>query len=158
MKITSTQHFFPDVDQIWALISHAAENHLAFPPHAMEHYNKKRTRDAFSRTLSDVQIPTLLAHETEEFIGTAIGAAPEGGVGSIIWLIVKQTHQGKGVGRELFTEMCTAFRTTGCHKIKLTAPSITALHFYEKMGMTVEGFHPNHWWGMDFWVLGKNLT
>jgi hypothetical protein len=62
-----------------------------------------------------------------------------------------------GVGKALFQQACKVYGSLGCHKVKLTASTPKAVTFYEKLGMSVEGKHLNHWWMLDFWSLGKLL-
>lgn len=89
--------------------------------------------------------------------GLVVGAPPEGGVGTVIWLLVGAQWQSMGLGQVLFTEACIRYTKLGCHKLKLTAPSTRAKKFYQRLSMSVEGFHPEHWWKADFWALGISL-
>ena len=87
--------------------------------------------------------------------GLIIGPPPEGGVATIFWLLVDPAHQKKGCGRRLLHEAVIHYESQGCHKLKVTAPSLAAVHYYEHNGFRTEGFHPAHWAKQDFWSLGK---
>lgn len=107
---------------------------------------------------SRMETPGFLALKAgEKIAGVSLCAPPEGGVATLIWLLVDKANQGQGIGKALFTESCRFYKELGCHKLKLTAPSEEARKFYNSLGMNEEGFHPNHWFGADFWSFGVGL-
>ena len=91
--------------------------------------------------------------QTDE--GLIIVSPPEGGVATILWLLVDPAHQKKGCGRRLLGQAIAHYQKQKCHKLKVMAPSLTAVHYYEHNGFKTEGFHPTHWAECDFWSLGK---
>lgn len=99
----------------------------------------------------------LCAKDGEKIAGLTLGGVPEAGVATIVWLLVGGDYRGKGVGSDLFSVACGRYRSLGCHKIKLTTNSERAIKFYQKMGMAIEGVHPDHWWRINFWSLGMLL-
>ncbi len=99
----------------------------------------------------------LIAKENDKINGVLLGTPLEGGVGTIIWLLVDKQNQNKGIGGLLFKEACSQYKKKGAHKVKLTVPDFEIVSFYIKQGMLLEGTHKNHWWGADFWAMGKNL-
>jgi ribosomal protein S18 acetylase RimI-like enzyme len=140
-----------------SLIREIASKELGFSKKSLNHYIENLTDEEIARRVRDNRYLLLAAREERELIGVVIGTPPEGGVGTIQWLLIVPSSRGEGVGRRLFEAACGRFRSLGCHKIKLTAPNQKAVKFYEKQGMKVEGFHPDHWWHRDFWSLGKKL-
>lgn len=100
----------------------------------------------------------LLARENGRTLGVILGTPPEGGVGTIVWVLVDSKLQKKGVGTALFSEACQIYRAKGAHKIKLTVPDEETVNFYLKQGMTLEGIHRKHWWNADFWSMGIQLN
>ena len=144
----------PDV---WGLISEVASLDLSFPAKALGYFGKMF--DVSSGELNEkTQPPMFIAKEGLGINGVLVGAGVEGGVGTIIWLVVSPVCRGKGIGKALFERACDEYRSLGAHKVKLTVPTQEAVKFYENMGMEVEGYHPAHWWGLDFWSLGKLLN
>ncbi len=121
---------------------------------ALEQYNQRWTAETIACAVQRNEGILLAAKESGGIIGLVIGTAPEGGVATIIWLLVAPNHIRKGIGRMLFLEACHLYRSMGCHKVKLTTTSRHAVGFYESQGMRIEGYHPEHWWHMDFWSLG----
>lgn len=103
-------------------------------------------------------VPITGAFKGDTPIGFTVISPPEGGVGTLFWLMVDHAHQGQGLGSSLLTYIETIYHAQDCHKIKLTAPTLEACQFYEKKGFTVEGFHPCHWYQMDFWSLAKQIS
>lgn len=99
----------------------------------------------------------LVEKDESRITGLILGTPHEGGVGTIIWVLVDPKFQGKKIGSTLFNEACQVYKQKGAHKIKLTVPDHKTVQFYEKQGMTLEGEHPNHWWNQDFWAMGYLL-
>jgi ribosomal protein S18 acetylase RimI-like enzyme len=79
------------------------------------------------------------------------------GVGTIIWLGIAEGQRGLGLGGQLMRAACADYRQRGCHKIKIYTETEAAKHFYVKLGMEIEGFHPRHWWQVSFWSLGMQI-
>ena len=99
----------------------------------------------------------IATDENNNTIGVILGTPIEGGVGTIIWVLVDNTSQQKRVGSQLFEIAKEWYKNKGAHKIKLTVPDRETVEFYTKQGMVLEGEHLNHWWNADFWSMGKNL-
>lgn len=146
-----------DVGLVWPLVRQVAARELSFPPGALRHFKVFLDAGRISSQLRRRDGVILGARRGVELVGVLVGAKPEGGVGTIVWCIIGPAAQGLGIGRRLFDKGCRCFAALGCHKVKLTATSPRAVRFYEKCGMKVEGFHKSHWWGLDFWSLGKLL-
>src|ERR1700674_3308892 len=128
-----------------------------FPREAVKDYLKPWTpADVVSRLEGGHDI-LIAAFAGDEVVGLVSGTPPEGGVGTIIWLLVDGAWSGRKAGRPLNESACHAYRDLGAHKMKLTAPSEEAKRFYESCGMRVEGYHPKHWFKMDFFSLGADL-
>jgi ribosomal protein S18 acetylase RimI-like enzyme len=130
---------------------------LPFPPEAVDYFNRSFSKESLIQS-SNRSGSLLLGIKYENELAAFVqGSPPEGGVGTIIWLVVSPKLQGCGLGEKLFTAACSHYRSINTHKLKLTAPSSRAVAFYKRIGMREEGFHPAHWWHMDFWSLGFNL-
>ena len=146
-----------EANLVWQLLTHVASEELGFPEEALRHYRETWTDEEIAQRAQSQEYVLLAARKDGELIGILIGTPPEGGVGTVPWLLVSPKCRGQGIGNRMFDEACSRYRAMGCHKVKLTAPNKRAVRFYEKQGMRVEGFHANHWWRLDFWALGKNL-
>lgn len=142
---------------IWSLISDVMTHDLCFPSVALEYFSQSFTDQELYRRMQCPDTPILIASKNSCLGGALIGSSPEGGVGTIIWLIISSDFRGRGLGKALFKHACKAYYSMGCHKVKLTASTPEAVRFYEKLGMSVEGQHISHWWMLDFWSLGKLL-
>lgn len=142
---------------IWPLISEVVAKDLSFPSKALEHFRQTFTDEELYKRIKCPNTPIFIASNNGRPAGVLLGSSPEGGIGTIIWLIVSNETRGLGLGKGLFKQACKAYKSMGCHKIKLTATTLDAVKFYEKLGMSVEGRHLCHWWRLDFWSLGKLL-
>ena len=130
---------------------------LGFPQEAIHHYQDGWTEEQIRQKAADPRQILLMATDSDAPIGLLLGTAPEGGVATIIWLLVDSDSRRQGIGGLLFREACREYKSMGCHKLKLTAPTKQAVAFYTKQGMACEGVHPDHWWRMDFWSMGISL-
>ena len=129
----------------------------SFPSKAVEYFQSSWSIESLVEAAHGKKHVLLAAWAGGKIIGVVLGVPPEGGVGTIIWVLVEGAVQGQRIGSQLFQAACTKYRKIGCHKIKLTVPDENTVKFYEKQAMTVEGIHKNHWWGVDMWSMGKIL-
>jgi ribosomal protein S18 acetylase RimI-like enzyme len=146
-----------DVETFRETLFLLSSDDVGFPEEALQHYWKSWATDAITKAALDPKSVFLGAWEGGAMVGLLMGMAPEGGVGTVVWLLVSRANQRRGIGRRLFHEACRRYREMGSHKVKLTVPSRERATFYEKQGMQVEGFHMNHWWHMDMWSMGMQL-
>jgi GNAT superfamily N-acetyltransferase len=143
-----------EVEAVFELISTVAQTEIGMPSGALGRYRDSLKGDAAGQPGKGY---LLCGRCRTEVAGVLICTQPEGGVATILWLIVGKNYRGGGLGSDLFQKACQWAKTAGCHKIKLTAASKEAVRFYTQLGMKVEGFHRDHWWHMDFWSLGIQL-
>ncbi len=150
LKIGETNIFCRALYSLWS-------KGLGFPEEALNHYKTIWKEDTFKKAVEKSTHVLLSAWEDEKIVGLLVGTPQEGGVGTIIWVLVADKYQRKGIGQSLFLEACRIYRDMKSHKVKLTVPQKETIQFYEKQGMQVEGFHLNHWWNMNVWSMGKIL-
>lgn len=146
-----------DAPRLLELFNHVCKESFVFPEEAMAHYRTLFQEDSLGSLLSSAESFLLKAEIDKSVAGIIVGLKPEAGLGTIMWLLVAPEHHRKGIGALLFDAACSHYKTIGVHKIKLTAPTKSAVEFYKHIGFKEEGFHPNHWWGMNFWSLGINI-
>lgn len=99
----------------------------------------------------------LGAFNKGEVKGIMFGSHLNGGVASVIWIAVSSDLRGEGIGRQLMQLTFDTYQKLGAHKLVLYTETLAAKKFYERIGMTQEGFHPSHWWGVDHYCFGKQL-
>lgn len=128
-----------------------------FPDEAVKAYLGAWTMEKIKARLETGRDVLIAAYSNGEMIGLTSGSEPEGGVGTMVWLMVDARWRGHKAGRALYEAACAAYRAMGAHKMKLTVPSDEARRFYEHCGMEVEGFHPNHWYHANFTGMGVAL-
>jgi len=134
------------------------DNFPMFSEAAIAAYEQSWAIDRLGLRIANEKELLLIAWENQTPIGVISGTPPEGGVGTIIWLIVHRNARGKNLGKILLEKARQHYLSLGCHKMKLTAPSVAAKEFYLKQGMELEGFHKAHWYKIDFWALGETLA
>lgn len=130
---------------------------LIFPTNALETYKKAWSYKKIEERITASSDLFLVAWDNQLPIGLISGSPPEGGVGTIIWLMVDKNYRNKKIGSYLLSLAKQFYQNLGCHKIKLTAPTKRAKEFYLKQGMMLEGFHAKHWWKIDFWSLAQSI-
>lgn len=128
-----------------------------YPPAAVTAFSKAWTEDALTKRLLANNDLLISAWQDDLPIGFVSGPPPEGGVGTVVWLLVKEEMRGAKIGSTLFKMACEYYKSVDGHKVKLTASNQKARDFYHKIGMTEEGFHSKHWWGADFWSFGIQI-
>lgn len=146
-----------NADQFFNKMHSLAQKETPFPEAAIQYFDAMWSRDTIAEALRVGRHLFLTAWQDDEMVGILLGTSPEGGVGTVVWILIEPQCRGYGIGSQLLEEACTYYRRLGCHKMKLTIPKKDLLGFYEKWGMVLEGFHPNHWWNMDIWSLGRQL-
>lgn len=146
-----------DSSAVLALFDQLYGAYLPFPPDGVAYFNSTFTSDNLLKICERPGAILKGIWRNDELVAFLQGAPPEGGVGTIVWLVVSPNWQKMGLGEKLFACACKHYREIGAHKLKLTAPTDKAVNFYKRIGMTQEGFHPSHWWKMDFWSLGITL-
>jgi ribosomal protein S18 acetylase RimI-like enzyme len=129
---------------------------INLPQNAKDSFKKQWNSESINVQIGN-WLFLIAADETDNIIGLILGTPTEGGVGTIIWLLVENKIQQKGIGRKLFEKAKVWYKSKGAHKIKLTVPDKSTVGFYLKQGMTLEGEHPNHWWNHNFWSMGLIL-
>lgn len=128
---------------------------LTFPEKAIRNYNNIWNKDFVISNLNKAVF--IGAWEKNQLIGLVLGTNIEGGVGTIVWVLVDSKFQEKGIGSALMKKTMNVYKNKGAHKVKLTVPNKDIVKFYEKQGMNKEGVFKNHWWNMDFWSMGKTI-
>jgi ribosomal protein S18 acetylase RimI-like enzyme len=144
-----------DVDLIKNLFEIILENSFPmFSAPAKHAYKQAWTEAKIIERIMQPRDLLLVCWDQQKPVGLVSGAVPEAGVGTIIWLLVDAQYRGQHIGQKLLEQGRDYYRQLNCHKLKLTAPSEEARDFYIRQGMSIEGFHPQHWWQADYWALG----
>ena len=116
-------------------------------------------QDLLARECIDRQAALFTAAVPDHpLAGLLFGSKIEGGVGTVNWLGVDESCRGRFVGRGLLDTVEKFYAELGAHKTKMYCNTLAAQNFYISRGYQVEGFHPQHWWGMDCWSMGKLTT
>ena len=73
----------------------------------------------------------MLAEVDSSIAGISMGSPSEGGVATILWLIVQESLSNKGIGKSLFNSSCKLYKEQNVHKIKLTVFDHSLAKYYE---------------------------
>lgn len=145
-----------EVSEYTARLHELVVSTIDLPTEALEKYNTTWSEKTISNSLEELVLVKAVADSA--IVGVVLGVKPEAGVGTIIWVLVDGQTQKGGIGSKMLDYAFRQYRNKGAHKVKLTAPAKEIVGFYEKNGMQLEGFFPNHWYNRDFWQLGKTLN
>lgn len=147
-----------ELDQVQALFQRILSTSFPmFPASAIESYQQNWTLSKLRERVAEKRDLFKCIWLDGKPVAILSGTAPEGGVATIIWLLVAEEYRQRALGTVLLDAAIEHYRSLGCHKIKLTVPSDRARHFYLRHGMKEEGYHPNHWWNVSFWALGLDI-
>ena len=155
MKITVYKLTPNKVEEFSHRLLEIAEKTIEYPTQAIDYY-----RNIFSPEAIRLKLDSSVAlyiQQSGKIVAVLFGSMPEGGVATVIWLLVDKDSQGLGYGRRLFDTAIDNYTHLDTHKIKLTVPNQNTISFYKKLGMTEEGVHPNHWWNMTVSSMGLVL-
>jgi ribosomal protein S18 acetylase RimI-like enzyme len=95
----------------------------------------------------------IKVNANNEIIGAIISGRLEGGISTIIWLLVDPRFRGMGIGTQLMKFFIELEKKIGAHKIKLTVATENAKKFYLLSGFMQEGYHQNHWYQKNYWSM-----
>lgn len=126
------------------------ESFSYFPREALEYYSLQWTPTQLTKRLENQSGLILCAWQNTQIVGLIAGSPIEGGVGTIIWLMVDPKYQNNKIGSQLLTKTKEYYKNVGAHKIKLTVHDEKAIKFYLREGFYQEALHKHHWWKMDF--------
>ena len=128
-----------------------------FPPEAIADYREEYSPEQVDEKVRRDDCLVLAAVEDGEVLGTMFGSGLKGGLAYVEWIVVHPEAQGLGIGRALMEETFARYAELGAHKVALYTETLDAREFYESVGMELEGTHPNHWWGLTHYCLGREL-
>lgn len=103
------------------------------------------------------KVVLLGAFDKEKLVGFLLGGSPEGGIGTIVWLMVKEECQKKGIGVRLLIKAEDVYKLYHCHKIRVFTYNALVKNFYEKNSFVTSTLHKDYWWRKDFWEFNKNI-
>lgn len=118
---------------------------------------KEWTKERIKNAIKGKYIIILLAFEKEKLEGYLIGNHHFGGITSVMWLAVANEHQGRGIGRGLMNKFISLSKKEGTHKVVLTVTIKDNIGFYEKLGFKVQCFSKKDYFGLDSYVLYKDI-
>lgn len=142
--IEQLEHFF---------LTSMQDNFSYFPEEAHDFYSKPWLGEPLKMRLEQNKGLLLCAWMNGQIIGLVSGTLPEGGVGTIIWLMVDKNYQNQKIGAKLLCEAKHYYQNCAAHKIKLTVHDEKAMKFYLREGFQQEALHKKHWWKMDFYAM-----
>jgi ribosomal protein S18 acetylase RimI-like enzyme len=93
-------------------------------------------------------------NDAKEIIGYLVYDSPYGGVLFCRWLGVLKEFRKNGIASKLFDEFINTAKSLKCHKVEVAA-QVPARGFYQKYGLTEEGFRKNSYFGIDQYLFGR---
>lgn len=129
------------------------DNFAYFPKEACHYYEKSWEKEQITKRLTEQKELLFCAWVNNQIAGMVFGPMPEGGVGTVVWLMVDPAFQNRKIGATLLKMAKEYYRALNAHKLKLTVHNSRAVSFYQREGLVIEGEHINHWWGLNFWTM-----
>lgn len=131
---------------------------LDYPSRIRKYYWKKDfNRDDLKRGLKTKKNMILLAKSPEKIIGFAFLNCDRGGGVQVSWLGVDKSFRQKGIGSSLLKEIEKHARQHQCHFIYLWTENKNNIKFYQKRGYYLVGIQRESWFGMDEYLMQKNI-
>lgn len=138
-----------------ALLHKLIQNYESFPLEGRKKFIQDWNLQAVKKKINSHLL--LFCDINDRMNGLLLGTYPEGGVSTILWLLVEEEFRAKGMGKLLIDSSIQFYKRKNSHKIKLSICEKYLLKFYEKLGFRLEGRHSRHWWETTFYSLGKEL-
>lgn len=91
-------------------------------------------------------------------IGFAVLNFQRGGAVHIQWLAVDQKYRDQGVGSQILKEVEVVAKERKCHFMILWTESRKNIDFYQKRGYCLVGLQRESWYGMDEYLMQKNIS
>ena len=129
-----------------------------YPREAMEFDIANHSAKGLAEDIKSPDFFGFLALHDDDGCGVVQGQVyGKSGLAKLTWVAVDPEHQHEGIGIRLMTAAEEHLRGRGCHKMFLnTLPSLVpAIKLYMKFGLLPEAYVRKHWWGVDFFVMGK---
>jgi GNAT superfamily N-acetyltransferase len=131
----------------------------SFVDRELEGIRETERVERFKRRIESEDAIFLLAEESSEIVGMALGKE-SAGVGTLGFLGVKAERRRKGIGADLLHRFVEEVKRRKAHKVWLfTSPNLkSAINLYVKNGFIPEGFLRRHTHGLDMIVYSKFLA
>ena len=118
-----------------------------------KHWNKEK----YEKLLANGTKLILIAETEGELVGILDAEYPFLGVSYCSWLMVKGTHQRKGIGTKLIREWGKISKEKSAHYMYLYTDSTRNNPYYESLGFKQQGKMEKAWFGQDHYIYGKQL-
>jgi len=98
-----------------------------------------------------------LAKKDNQIAGFLVGIKSKSGISYVNWMGVKEGFRGQGLGAKLIPHWEKWARDQEAHKLRIATSNPNNLPFYQKFGYELEGVRKNDKYGLDFYLLGKQV-
>ena len=143
--------------EIWESLREWLPNSFVDPE--LESIRKPEGRERFKQGIESKDGICVLAEESNEIVGVALGRE-YAGLCHLLFIGVKKEYRRKGVGASLLNRFIEEAKERKAHKIWLfTSPSLLpAIKLYIKNGFLPEGFLRKHTRRLDLIIYSKFLA
>lgn len=131
---------------------------LDYPPRIRRFYLKKNlNQDSLKKALKTKEKVILVARSEEKIIGFILIAFDRGGGTHCSWFGVDENFRNHGVGSRLMREIEKLAQRRKCHFIYFWTENRNNIKFYQKRGYYLVGLQKESWYGMDEYLMQKNI-
>jgi len=148
-----------DVDSFLSFFRNSIKNQFdEYSKKSKDFFIKKEwTKERIINSIKRNYAIFVIAFDEEKIVGYLIGSYHFGGVTNVMWLAVHDDYQGRGIGRKLINKYIFIIKKKGAHKIYLTVTNKKNIIFYEKLGFEVQCFFKNDYFGLDSYLMSKDI-
>lgn len=144
----------PDFLQLFA--TSLQEDYPDYPIHVADQYKKIFNKDYFIRLLQKNKGTVLGAYE-DKLIGFIVIEKDDGGVVKFHWFTVNKNYREQGIGSALLKSAEEWCLENKCHYVFFYTENLKNVEYYKKREYNFVGIQKNSWFGIDEYVMEKQL-
>ena len=159
MRITISNLKEKEVNEFYRLFKKTLKRD--FPEYSREvreiQLDRDFTKKNFLKMVGRKDEVVIVVKVKGEIVGFAVLGKDKGGVVELIWLGVKRGFRNSGIGSKLLSAIERWAKEHKCHCLLVNTENKRNVAFYLKRGYDYVGMQKEAWYGVNEYLLQKNI-